>query len=67
MKQYNLSINSVDGDTIYGCISSDKRVLGFFLQEFDHEGSFIAMVIKEDDKYTNIDSVYDIYKELEVE
>jgi hypothetical protein len=41
---YNLNINCVDGSTIYGMISYDRRALLNFLRAYDHEGSGIHMV-----------------------
>lgn len=37
--QYTLSIACVDGETVYGLSSSDKKHLLNFLQRYDHEGS----------------------------
>jgi hypothetical protein len=34
----------VDGDTIYGCISSDKQLLLKFLEKYNHEGSMIVLM-----------------------
>jgi hypothetical protein len=60
---YNLSIACVDGDTIYGLISSDKTLLRNFLREHDHEGSSISLIGHEGDAFEEIP--YDnIYTEL---
>lgn len=62
--QYNLSIHCVDGDTTYGLISSNKKLLYNFLKEHDHEGSTLSLIKRVGGLFVDID--YDnIYKELE--
>lgn len=64
MLQYNLSIMCIDGDTIYGIISSDKQKIRLYLQEYDHEGSTIHLTRKEGEEFTQISDYEQIYKEL---
>lgn len=61
---YNLSICAVDGVTIYGCISDNKKELLEFLKRYDHEGSSISMVKRVDDKFIPLYNE-DVYKELQ--
>lgn len=68
--QYNLSIYCVDGDTIYGLISSDKSLLRGFLKLYDHEGSSInlcqSIMGPDGSTFKNFDCNLEvIYKELE--
>lgn len=65
MQTYNLSIYCVDGETIYGLISGDKKLLANFLRKHDHEGSSISLIKHEGTEF--IDTPYDeIYKELNI-
>lgn len=65
MIMYNLSICSVDSETIYGLIASDKKKLLEFLKTYDHEGSSLVLVRKEENsnRFTDIPVDY-IYEEL---
>jgi ABC-type branched-subunit amino acid transport system ATPase component len=63
---YNLSILCVDGETIYGMISSNKNQLMKFLNEYDHEGSSLTLIKHEGSTF--VDVPYDvIYEELKGE
>jgi len=65
MTSYNLSIACVDGYTIYGVISSDKKLLMNFLDEHDHEGSSLTLVKHYGEVFEDIpyDKIYDELKE----
>jgi hypothetical protein len=67
MYEANLSIYCVDG-TIYGCISSEVSILRAFLKQYDHEGSSISIVVRDDPDqmpFREIDDPEQVYKELE--
>lgn len=64
---YNLSIFCVDGETIYGLISSDKKLLLNYLDKYDHEGSSVSMVKKIGEEFINIDDPEKVYEELRSE
>jgi len=64
MTTYNLSIYCVDGDAVYGVISSNKKTINEFLDKHDHEGSSLTLVkhygkVFEDIPY---DKIYDELK-----
>ena len=61
---YNLSIWCVDGDTIYGLISNDKKKLLDYLIKYNHEGSSINLKKEEGDRFINYENPEEIYKEL---
>ena len=45
---YTVSISGVDGETEWSMRSRSKTHMNLFLQEFDHEGSSIAIHIDEE-------------------
>lgn len=61
---YNLSILCVDGETIYGLISSNKKTLLNFLVKNDHEGSSVSLIKHEGDSFISIDNPDNVYSEL---
>lgn len=66
MYEANLSIHSVDG-TIYGVISSDAAQLKRFLLAYDHEGSSVSMVVRDDPEkpFREVNDPEQVYKEIE--
>lgn len=64
MIAYNLSIFCVDGETIYGLISPDRKLLLSFLNKHDHEGSTVTLVRHEGEEFTTIDNPELVYEEL---
>ena len=62
---YNLSICGVDGETVYGLIGTNHKLLWDFLNLYDHEGSSVSMVIHPDDcTFTTIEDPDVIYRML---
>lgn len=67
MNQYNLVVFCVDGETIFSCISADKKTLRDFIRRYDHEGSTLGLSTSADGKdITDLgDDPEFIYKELD--
>jgi len=63
---HNLSICCVDGITIRGLISDDKKRILEFLDKYDHEGSGVNLVIKEEEKFQELNGE-EVYKYLREE
>lgn len=62
---YNLSILCIDGETIYGLISSNKKLLLNYLRKYDHEGSNVSLVKHEGGFFMDVDNSDKVYSELE--
>lgn len=62
--KYGLTIYCVDGDTIYGIVSRDKKLLLEFLTTQDHEGSVVSLKMERPDGSSKDIPEDDIYEEL---
>ena len=63
--KYGLTIYCEDGDTIYGAVSRDRKVLLTFLERYDNEGTSLELKMERPDGSTkdNYDAKL-IYEEL---